>query len=100
MSDVTFTNALAELQDAIEIARDELQARITDIVGPDTDDIFVEGEDGKTRIDGAELGALLNHLAAADDEASEAFTDFDWGITRVMRDFRKTLSNLTEKAVP
>jgi hypothetical protein len=96
---------LIEFENSFEVARADLEARVSSIVGGvDPFGLFEEDEDGKRRLDKEALAGLLNNLDGVGSAVADAFEDFDWSscsrpgrvlesrqVARAFRTFKKAL---------
>jgi hypothetical protein len=92
------TSAIVDFEIDFEIARDNLEAAIADIVGVDADaedDVLVKEENGSISLDADELRDLLDRLAEAPRATTVAFEDFRWSVARALRALRRALAHET-----
>jgi len=84
----TLKNAIARFEDALEAARDTLDAKIADIIsGIEPFGLFEDrGYGRERRIDREALKDLLSGLDDAQEAVTEAFADYDWLVRRALRD--------------
>lgn len=91
--------ALRDFEDDLERAIADLEDAIANVAGIDEDaegDIFIEEDDGATRLDVGELKDLLARLADAPEMATAAFREFDREVTRALRNLKRALVQTAE----
>jgi hypothetical protein len=83
---------LLEFENSFEVARADLEARVSSTVDNlEPLDLFEETEDGKRRLDREALAALLDSLDGVPRAVADAFEDFNWRIARELRELKRAL---------